>query len=243
MKTAILSDIHANIEALTAVLADVDTHKPDRIGCLGDVIGYGASPEECCELVRSRCDFCLMGNHDAAVTGAMDEAYYYQGARHAIRWTRSKLSDASYKWLYSLPFTHGDELTGYYHSAPIMPSGFFYVVQESEAQTHLQVFSSLRRISFIGHSHLTSVFSLTEKHVKDVDITKIKRTDEIKYIANVGSVGQPRDRDPRACWVMWDDEEFVATYYRVEYDFEKAANKIIAAGLDEKFARRLSLGV
>ena len=243
MRIAIISDIHANLEALEAVLARIEGEHVDQIACLGDVVGYGASPDECCSLVREKCRFTLLGNHDAAVTGAMDEAYYYDAAKVALRWTREHLNEANYKWLYGLPYTRLDGDLGFYHSAPIMPSGFFYVVQTSEAQTHGQIFERLRSISFIGHAHLTTIFGLTPRKVKSCDAKQVSLKDEMRFIANVGSVGQPRDRDPRACFAVWDSGENRFQHIRVEYDIETAATKILAAGLDEKFAKRLYLGV
>ncbi|MBL6974857.1 MAG: metallophosphoesterase family protein [Deltaproteobacteria bacterium] len=243
MRVAIISDIHANLEALEAVIKEIQSLSVDLVACLGDVVGYGSNPDECCSLVREHCDFCLLGNHDAAVTGAMDEAYYYDAARNALRWTRDQLDDDNYKWLYSLPYSHLDGELAYFHSAPIMPSGFFYVVQANEAQTHVQIFDRLKSISFIGHAHLTSVFSVTAKKAKSSDAKHVALREGTRYIVNVGSVGQPRDRDPRSCFVIWDSEDETLQYVRVEYDIESAAAKILAANMDEKFAKRLYLGV
>lgn len=243
MKIAIISDIHANIEALEAVLARIDTLGVDQIACLGDVVGYGASPDECCSLVRKHAAFTLLGNHDAAVTGAMDEAYYYDSARTALRWTREHLSEDNYKWLYGLPYTRFAGDLAFFHSAPIMPSGFFYVVQSSEASTHLQVIERMKSVNFIGHAHLTTIFAMNQKKVRAVEAKQVSVRDDAKFIVNVGSVGQPRDRDPRACFAVWDDEANRLEYQRVEYDIETAATKILAARLDEKFAKRLYLGI
>ncbi len=243
MKTAIISDIHSNIEALEAVFARIDRDGYDRVVCLGDVVGYGADPDPCCDLLRTRDVPTLLGNHDAAVTGAMDESYYYQGARQAVQWTRNHLSDENYRWLYALPYTRIEADVGFYHSAPVMPSGFFYVVQPTEAQAHAQVLDRLRPVSFIGHAHLTLVFALTSSRVGQVDPGEIRLDGETRYIVNVGSVGQPRDRDPRACFAVWDHDAGQVEFVRVEYDVESAASKIMAAGLDEKFAKRLFKGV
>lgn len=243
MKTAIISDVHSNIEALEAVMARIDQERCDRIVCLGDVVGYGASPDECCNLLRERAVPTLLGNHDAAVTGAMDESYYYQGARHAVQWTRNHLSDENYRWLYSLPYTRVEKDVGFYHSAPVVPSGFFYVVQASEAQAHTQVFDRLRPVSFIGHAHLTLIFGVSERRVFQLEPQDLKPNGEVRYIVNVGSVGQPRDRDPRACYAVWDHDAERLEYVRVAYDIDTAASKIMAAGLDEKFAKRLFIGV
>ena len=243
MRTAIISDVHANLEALEATLKEIDQQAVDSIVCLGDVVGYGANPDECCSLVREHCDFSLLGNHDAAVTGAMDEAYYYDAARFALRWTRDHISEDNYRWLYGLPYTSVDGEVAYFHSAPIMPSGFFYVVQNNEAQTHVQIYDRLKSINFIGHAHLTTIFSVTAKKAKGSDAKHVALREGTKYIVNVGSVGQPRDRDPRSCFTIWDNEEEKLEHVRAEYDIESAAAKILEAELDEKFAKRLYLGV
>ena len=243
MRTAIISDVHANIEALEAVMARIDRERYDRVVCLADVVGYGASPDACCDLLRERGVPTLMGNHDAAVTGAMDESYYYQGARRAVQWTRDHLSDENYRWLYGLPYTRVEKDVGFYHSAPVVPSGFFYVVQASEAQAHVQVLDRLRPVSFIGHAHLTLIFGVSENRVIQVEPQDLVVNGEYRFIANVGSVGQPRDRDPRACFAVWDHEAMRIEFVRVPYDIETAAAKVMAAGLDEKFAKRLFIGV
>lgn len=243
MKTAIISDIHANLEALTAVFDEIDKIGVDRVICLGDVVGYGASPNECADLVRARCRVTLMGNHDAAVTGAMDVAYYYQGARDAIEWTRSQMTDRNYEWLYSLPYSWFDDDLGFYHGAPVMPSGFFYVVQESEAQPHLDIQSRLRKLNFIGHAHLTLIYALDKNETMEVEANAVTRQSPYRFIINVGSVGQPRDRDPRACFAIWDSDAGRLQHIRVPYDVQAAAAKILDAGLDEKFARRLNAGI
>ncbi len=243
MKTAIISDIHANFEALSSVFAEIDRVGVDRTICLGDVVGYGASPNECADMVRSRCAVTLLGNHDAAVTGAMDVAYYYQGARDAIEWTRAQLDAPNYEWLYSLPYSWNDGDAAFYHAAPIMPSGFFYVVQESEAQPHLEIMSRLRKINFIGHAHLTLVFSLNGREPLEVEPSQVSAQAASKFIVNVGSVGQPRDRDPRACFAIWDSDANRLEFVRVEYDVQTAATRILDAGLDEKFAKRLIAGI
>lgn len=243
MRTVIISDVHANIEALQAVLEHADKGGYDEIVCLGDVVGYGASPDECCDALRDSGVVTLLGNHDAAVTGAMDEAYYYEGARQVLRWTRDHISDENYRWLYGLPYTRMTKELGFFHSAPIMPSGFFYVVQLAEAQTHAQIIERLKPVNFIGHAHLTLAFQIGPKKVKAVQVGDVKPNGDSRFIVNVGSVGQPRDRDPRACYAMWDSDTGSLEFRRVEYDIESAAAKILAAGLDDKFAKRLYLGV
>ncbi len=244
MRLAIISDIHANIQALTAVLEKCDEVGVDEIVCLGDVVGYGGNPNECCDLVRERCSITLMGNHDAAVAGVMDTDYYYEAARRALFWSRRELSHDNFRWLYSLPYCHlRDEAdTALYHAAPILPSGFYYVVRTEEAEALTRMKAGLYGHNFIGHSHLTTAYAYSGKKVKDVT-GRYEYDKSCKYLVNVGSVGQPRDRNPDACFVLFDTETKAMAHVRVSYDIASASRKIREAGLDEKFARRLTVGV
>lgn len=243
MRIAIISDIHSNIEALTTVLAWIDDNAIDEIICLGDVVGYGPDPNPCCSLIRERCRVTLMGNHDAAVIGVMDTDYYYDAAREAIFWTRRQLSDENFQWLYSLPYTYARDNAAYVHSAPVKPSGWAYVVHTQEAMKHNgPVYAKLKRWNFVGHSHLTRQYAINGKRVKDVSGKALTGKDDRKYLINVGSVGQPRDRDPRLCFGVFDSEAETFEHVRLDYDIESVAQKIVGAGLAEKFARRLYAG-
>ena len=242
MRIALISDVHSNLEALTTALEWIDDNGIDRIYCLGDIVGYGADPNPCCDLIRARCQASLLGNHDAAVIGVMDTDYYYPAARDAIYWTREQLSEENFRWLYSLPYTLVFETVGLFHSAPIRPSGFFYVVQEQDAKAHLSVYDKLPTWNFIGHSHLTSAYALSETDVTDVTGQPLSTVEGTKYIVNVGSVGQPRDRDSRLCLGVYDTETTSFEHVRIPYDIPTAARKIEHAGLDSKFATRLFAG-
>lgn len=242
MRMAIISDIHSNIEALTVAFEWIDDNDIDQVVCLGDVVGYGADPNPCCELIRERVDVTLLGNHDAATIGVMDIGYYYDAARDAIFWTRNNLSDENFRWLYALPYTHMQDNAAYFHSAPIRPSGFFYVVQTKDALAHTAVYPKLKDWNFVGHSHLTNQYMLNDKRAKDVSGRRLSLKSERKFIVNVGSVGQPRDRDNRLCFGVFDTDEQTFEHIRLEYDIESAAKKIQAAGLDQKFAKRLFVG-
>ena len=243
MRIAIISDIHSNFEALSAVLDYCRFNRIHRYICLGDVIGYGADPNRCCEMVREVASVTLMGNHDAAVAGMMDTEYYYPAARQALFWTRQQLSRENFEWLYGLPYTYEHANLGFFHSAPIMPSGFFYVVRNEDAQAHLKVFERLKEFNFVGHSHLTTQFLLAPRKVKDVTGKPVEYQADKKWIINVGSVGQPRDGDNRACFGIFDTDEQTFEHVRLDYDIEATADKIIRSGLDLKFAKRLFAGI
>ncbi len=244
MRLAIISDIHANIQALERVLAKCDELDVDEIICLGDVVGYGGNPNECCELLRERASMVLMGNHDAAVVGVMDTDYYYDAARKALYWTRAELSEDNFRWLYSLPYCHmrSDIDVAFFHAAPILPSAFYYVVRNEEAEALTRMKAGLLGHNFIGHSHLTTTYEYNGRKVRDISGSYAHR-EGCKYLVNVGSVGQPRDRNPDSCFVVFDADTRKMAHVRVPYDVAGAAARIRDVGLDEKFARRLAVGV
>jgi predicted phosphodiesterase len=244
MRFGIISDIHANLEALEAALAWLDTQSVDEIVCLGDVVGYGPDPLECCRLVRARAKVCLMGNHDAAVVGAMSTRFYYDAARQVIEWTRGRLDQESLRCLYSLPYTYlrRDAGVGFFHSAPILPSGFFYVVRKEDAQNHARIFDRLMPVSLMGHSHLTKAFRLYRDKAKDISGKPLEGDEESKLLVNVGSVGQPRDRNPLGCCGVFDSAQRSFVHHRFDYNREETARKIEKLGLSPRFAQRLFTG-
>jgi len=184
-----------------------------------------------------------MGNHDAAVIGVMDTDYYYDAAKQALFWTREKLTRENFDWLYSLPYTYRLENLGFFHSAPIVPSAFVYVVTISDAEQHLHTYNRLEEFNFCGHSHLTNTYLLSENSADDASGEPIVSTPDRKWIINIGSVGQPRDRDNRACFGVFDTEAQTFEHVRIPYDIDTTAGKIRDAGLDEKFASRLFSGM
>jgi diadenosine tetraphosphatase ApaH/serine/threonine PP2A family protein phosphatase len=244
MRIAIFSDVHANLEALTAFVEHSRSQAIDVNVCLGDVVGYGADPNACCQIVRELAAVSLLGNHDAAVIGVMDTDFYYPAAKEALFWTRRNLSEENFRWLYSLPYTHRIDGVGFYHAAPVLPSGFYYVVREDDAKAHVRMFERLDPFTFVGHSHLTSQYRLTARVAKDVSGRKItgSPSPDAKYLINVGSIGQPRDHDARACYGLFDTVAGTFEHVRLDYDVEKTSRKIRDAGLEAKFADRLFTG-
>ncbi len=160
MRIGILSDIHSNVEALTETLAAVEKHGPDLLICLGDVVGYGASPNECCELVRKSCAVTLLGNHDAAVSGRMDYSFYYDAARHALDWTAARLAPEHRDGLRGLSYVHAVEGIGFSHGNPLDAPAFEYVFATEQAYELLPHLAKLPEVSFVGHSHLCKSFAL-----------------------------------------------------------------------------------
>lgn len=244
MKIGILSDIHSNLEALQVAMKWLEEQKVDEIVCLGDVVGYGPNPNECCEIISSAAVATLLGNHDAAAIGAMSTEYYYDSARVAIEWTRRQLSPKHLEWLFQLPYTYRrtDLGVSFYHSAPIAPSGYFYVVFKDDAQAHSRMFERLTAVSLLGHSHLVRAFRLSNGKAKEVQPSAIRFEDNAKFIASVGSVGQPRDRDPRGAVSYFDSDMGELHLHRFDYDREATARKIVEAGLEPRFGERLFTG-
>ncbi|MCI0573787.1 MAG: metallophosphatase family protein [Myxococcaceae bacterium] len=243
MRIAVLSDVHSNIEALTEVLRAAEAERVDRMVCLGDVVGYGAAVNECCELVRAHCEVTLLGNHDAAVAGRMDYSYYYDAARHALDWSASIISQENAAWLRSLPFTYRIGEVGFSHGSPVDPRAYEYIFALEQARELTPHVEHLPEVTFIGHSHLCKAFSLADGEVNDVVAQKFGLRQGSRYIVSVGSVGQPRDYDNRACFVVCDTDARTVEYRRVEYDIEASAQRIFDADLALNFGRRLFLGV
>jgi diadenosine tetraphosphatase ApaH/serine/threonine PP2A family protein phosphatase len=244
MRIAILSDIHSNLEALTAALRVVDRERPDRVICLGDVVGYGASVNECCELIRSRAEVTLLGNHDAAVSGRMDYSFYYDAARHALDWTASRIDPSHLDWLRSLPYLHQEEGICFSHGSPVEPQAYDYVFALEQARELVPHARKLAPVTFVGHSHLCKTFALAPGgEVSEVVSTRFALRKGYKYVVSVGSVGQPRDGDNRACLVIYDHAKREVEFHRVAYDIETSAQKIFDADLALNFGKRLFLGV
>lgn len=249
MQTAIISDIHGNLPALEAVLDDIAETGVEACWCLGDIVGYGADPEECTSIVEERCDVCLVGNHDLAVLGEIDTATFSSAASTAVEWTRERLSDGALSFLRSLSPSDASGPAALYHASPRDPV-WEYVLWPEQATECLAVQD--RRVSLIGHSHVALFFSVPggERAVAGDDEARGWQAgagtrleiDEGRWLINPGSVGQPRDGDPRAAWLELDTEAWEATYHRVEYDIDRAAASIEATDLPEHLAKRLFVG-
>jgi len=233
---ALISDIHGNLEALQTVLSYIDEQGIGNIYCLGDVVGYGPNPNESVEIVRERCQVVLMGNHDYAAIGKANIDYFNDFARKAAFWTRETLKNENMAYLQSLPFTHQNDELLMVHASPTNPEHWYYVLTQHEAQIEMNAF--IQPLCFIGHSHVPVVYTQTEKFQTD----EFKFEPKKKYIVNVGSVGQPRDGDPRACLAIMDMKEKKISYVRLVYNVQKTYKKIIKAGLPPFLAERLLKG-
>jgi len=238
----IFGDIHGNLEALEAVLEDARRQKADAYVCLGDIVGYGANPSECIAAVRQVTDKTVAGNHDWAAVGRTDIEYFNLFAREAVLWTQAHLSEAEKAFLSRLPLTIEVDRFTVVHSTPHRPELFGYIENAMAARLSFQALSL--PLAFVGHSHVPVTFFYEEdgEEIWYTQEPEIPLGDFSKTIVNIGSVGQPRDDDPRAAYGLYDTEKQLVTIRRVEYDIEAAKEKILAAGLPEVLAARLLIG-
>lgn len=230
MKRALISDIHSNLEALNAVLADIRAQGIKEVFCLGDIVGYGPNPRECIDLVMD-CRVCLLGNHDQ---GALfDPEGFNTGAERAIFWTREQLeqggasSDGHRRWdfLGELPRTYQDGPLLFVHGSARNPLNEYIFPEDIYNRRKMEkIFALIPRQSFQGHTHVPGVFTEDLRFFSPEEIDYQVRLTEQKAMVNVGSVGQPRDGDPRACYVVLEDD--LVRFRRVEYPFEETIRKI-----------------
>lgn len=241
MRTLIVSDIHANLTALQAVLSDAGSF--DRVWCLGDVVGYGPDPNECISLLRQQPGLrCIMGNHDAAVMGFIDLRAFNEQAAKAVAIQSALISQESREFLELLEFVVEEGEVTFAHGSPRDPI-WEYVVSSRIA---IENFSSFQTQScLVGHSHVPSIF-VQNPHSRPTILTPLHadrwRSDQ-RFILNPGSVGQPRDRNPKAAYVIWDDQEDTWLFRRVAYDVESVQKRILALGIPSRHASRLSQGI
>lgn len=242
MRVALVSDIHGNRHAFEAVLAAAAEAGATEIWCLGDLVGYGAEPDACVALAADRCAVNLAGNHDLAVTGALSLGDFSPSAAAAARWTRETIGARARNWLASLAPAGQAEGLALYHASPRDPI-WEYVLSTEAADACLD--EATARISLIGHSHSALAFhrpdgGAVQGYRRRADTAADLATGE--WLLNPGSVGQPRDGDPRAAWLELDTTALTASWRRTEYDIEGAGAAIRTAGLPATLADRLALG-
>jgi predicted phosphodiesterase len=242
VRVAVLSDVHANLAALEAVLADVDAARVDEIWCLGDLTGYGARPNECVAVMRERSDLCLVGNHDLVVRGDLGVDAFTADAAVAASYAREHLADPEREWLRRLAPLGQREGVELYHGS-IRDPVWEYVLTEEIAIACLNRQRS--DLALVGHSHVALAV-----HLDHGELTGGLAAPDTEYdlsnrhcLLNPGSVGQPRDRDPRAAWLLLDGDAETARFHRSEYDIERTQTEIREAGLPERLASRLSTGI
>jgi predicted phosphodiesterase len=241
LRVAVISDVHGNLQALEAVLEHAGREGIDELWCLGDVVGYGAKPQECLSLVGERAAICLGGNHDLVVAGVLDIDQFTSDAGVAARWTRSVLSPDELETLAHLSPRGERAGISLFHGS-IRDPIWEYVLTADVADASLR--AQPTDLALVGHSHVQLSLSLGESGLEG---GKAEPDQQValtgKQLLNPGSVGQPRDRDPRAAWLLLDSEAGWARFERSEYPIEQAQSDIRAAGLPTRLADRLSRGL
>jgi predicted phosphodiesterase len=241
MRIAVISDIHANLHALEAVLAEVDAAEVDELWCLGDLVGYGPRPNECVEVVRARADVCLAGNHDLAVLGEADLALFVGEAEAAARWTREVLEDGNASYLASLKPAATRDRVSLAHGSPTDPVWEYILTQEAAVEAFAATDEPL---ILVGHSHVALEICLDETQLRaglasggqEIEL------DEGRFILNPGSVGQPRDGDPRAGWLVIDGDAGRATFRRTDYPIAATQAEMRERDLPDGLSERLEHG-
>ena len=241
MRVAVVSDIHGNLHALEAVVSAVDALEPDELWCLGDLVGYGPRPNECCRAIRERASVCLAGNHDLGVLGAIDLAEFSDEAAAAAYWTRSILDEEARSFLAGLRPSGKAQGLELYHASPLDPV-WEYVLTEEAARAALDATEAPAVL--VGHSHVA--LALTPENG---DIAGGLAPDgasaefgERRFLLNPGSVGQPRDGDPRAAFLVLDLDARRAEFHRVDYPIAQTQREIADAGLPPVLGQRLTVG-
>jgi len=239
VRYALLSDIHSNLEALEAVLDDIAGQKVDELLCLGDLVGYGADPNECIRRIKNLSSHVVAGNHDSAVVGQTDISNFNPHARRAVAWTADIIDPDHARFLSRRPYIDRIDDLLLVHASPSEPKAWNYLLSTQAARSEFQSFSE--PICFIGHSHQPIFFSSDGvPHSRKTD--RLSCDADLRYIVNIGSVGQPRDGDPRSCYALYDTGRRVVQLRRVAYDIKSAQRKILKAGLPPVLAARLSRG-
>jgi len=242
VRIAVFSDIHANLHALEAVLADIDRESVAELWCLGDLVGYGPRPNECIDLVRERATLSLCGNHDLAVLGTIEIAEFSGDAATAALWTRGVLGEQQRDWLSGLAPSARRESAELFHGSPRDPI-WDYVLSEEAA--YVSLMGTVEPLVLVGHSHVALAIAWDGSQLRGG--LAPAGTEEVlgdqRWLLNPGSVGQPRDSDPRAAWLLVDTSAGRASFKRVEYPIETTQAEMSEAGLPPTLAARLAHGI
>lgn len=241
MKAAIISDIHSNLEALQAVIKDIKKRRIKRILCLGDLVGYGANPNECIAICLSEAKIIVAGNHDWAAVKKTDASVFNPVAAEAIQWTQKRLTKGNSGKLQRLKLTDSIDDILLVHASPDKPEQWEYLFSLDEAKRQFKFFKT--QVCFVGHTHIPSaVFQDANGYTDFVNDNLFPLIEGRRYIINAGSIGQPRDLDPRASYAIYDGNCRAVEIIRLDYNIPLAQQKIIDVGLPEVLADRLLAG-
>ncbi|MDD4871230.1 MAG: metallophosphoesterase family protein [Kiritimatiellae bacterium] len=240
MRYALVSDIHANLQAWNAVLLDIRSLGADQIICLGDIVGYGPNPSEVLQSVHSSIDHIILGNHDAVACGKIDSSEFYDEAQKIINWTINQINDKAKNFLRSLPLTLAGESFRCSHGDFSDPGAFNYIIEPKEALASWKAVPD--QLLFVGHTHEPTIHLLGQSGTPHlVKPQNFQIEPEKRYIVNVGSVGQPRDKDARSCYCIYDTKNNLVIWRRVPFDIDAFRTALHDAGISEKsshFLRR-----
>ncbi|MCF7908776.1 MAG: metallophosphatase family protein [Candidatus Omnitrophica bacterium] len=237
MRYAIFADVHSNIEAFQVVIEAYYQENVDRYLFLGDIIGYGGDPRECLDVLKDLKAITVAGNHDWAAVGKFPLNNLNLHARTAINWTKTKLTKADVSYLSGFHLTIEEKDFVCVHGSLRSPHEFKYILDIDDAVTVFQLFK--KKVCFLGHSHRPGIYCLDKDNVSYIEPGEVTFKPDNRYIVNVGSVGQPRDGDPRASFCVYDDEDQRVEIFRVGYDVAKAASSIVNQNLPSNLANRL----
>ncbi len=242
MRYGILGDIHANLEALTAVLDACKDESVDRYLCAGDIVGYAANPADCITTIKELAAVAVAGNHDRATAGLLGVDYFNYEARQAISWTKEKLDSGEQDFLAALELVYRNDDLTLVHGTLDAPQDFNYMLDTHSSRNSFELLD--HKICFIGHTHVPAIFAQDQnKRILCINADSISLEEDNKYIVNAGSVGQPRDNDPRACYCIYDTAKKKVMIKRVGYDIGAARRKIIESGLPRFLGERLLRGL
>lgn len=241
MRIGIIADVHANLEALEACLADIKKEKLKKLFFLGDAVGYGPDPNKCVELIDKKTDVKLLGNHDAAAVGLLSTAYFNQYAQVSMGFTCEVLTERNLNRLKRFVMEATFEDMKMVHACPKEPSGWGYILDIEDAEDNFKYFE--QQICLIAHSHRPVIIKKFKANRCEAVIHDFVKIDpDYRYIINVGSVGQPRDGDPRASYMIYDTDSRMMSIKRVEYDWQKTQEKMLKANLPKFLVERIAVG-
>ncbi|MBN1572902.1 MAG: metallophosphoesterase family protein [Deltaproteobacteria bacterium] len=243
MRIAVISDVHGNLPALKVFFDHIDKLKIDRTLCLGDLVGYNPWPNECVGMVREGGIPTIMGNHDRVASGIEEPDHFNLAAKRAILWTREALSGDKRDWLSKLPerLLVNNQIV-LVHGSPSNPNEYIFSADSAIYNMEFMTEQFGVSLCFFGHTHVVAAYSLKSKEVSFLEGDTINIEDEVQYLINPGSIGQPRDGDPRAAFLIFDEEEKRVEFHRFPYDIDRVYKAIIDTGQDEFLGKRLYLG-
>ena len=241
MKYGFFSDVHANLEALKACIIDFRSEKLDKVYFLGDAVGYGPNPDECVKLIDEIAKVKLMGNHDYAALGLMETEYFNQYAAESMGWTKNSISEKTMEIMSDFELTHIIDHILLVHSSPREPENWHYILDMEDAEENFEFFT--QRICLLGHTHRPYVVFKSESGEAILaKETEVIIEEENRYLVNIGSVGQPRDGDPRSCYLIYDSDTSSIKLKRVQYDVKSTQKVMAQIGLPEYLIDRLAVG-